>query len=68
MNNYMSLERLKRQQGAAIVEYTLVTAVIAAALLTPVNDQGVNAIGLLIDAFKQSHAHYIHGMSYPTAN
>ncbi|MDB6063403.1 MAG: hypothetical protein JWM78_3506 [Verrucomicrobiaceae bacterium] len=57
---------MKKQQGVTMVEYLVVAAAMAIALLIPVpNGGGKNATQLLMDAIKENHHAYLWGMSMP---
>ena len=57
---------MKKQRGVTLIEYLVVAAAMAIALLMPVPDAGgKNATQLLMDAIKENHHGYLWGMSMP---
>jgi len=57
---------MKKQRGVTMIEYLVVSAAMAVALLVPVPDSnGKNATQLLMDAIKENHHAYLWGMSMP---
>ncbi|MDY6929655.1 MAG: hypothetical protein SWN10_21470 [Pseudomonadota bacterium] len=53
------------QSGASTVEYLVATAVVVAMLFLPVPGHSESVMEMMIQGFKDSHHHYVWGMSYP---
>lgn len=53
------------QRGAGIVEYSMITFILLAALLTPWSDDK-NPIEMVIEAVKKQHAAFLYTASVPT--
>jgi len=61
---------MKKQKGAAMVEYTVVAMIMVAILFTPVprslGGDGVRStVEMLTDSFKENYSGYAWGMSVP---
>lgn len=54
-----------RQSGVTTAEYLVVTVVVIAMLFLPVPGHGESVMDMMIQGFKDSHHHYVWGMSYP---
>jgi len=54
----------RKQKGASMAEYIIVSLALVAALLVPVRN-GQSSVELLIEAFKTNHSGYVWGMSVP---
>lgn len=53
------------QSGASTAEYLVVMIVIVAMLFVPIPGQNESVMEMMIQGFKDSHHHYVWGMSYP---
>jgi len=53
------------QSGASTAEYLVVMIVVVAMLFVPIPIQNESVMEMMIQGFKDSHHHYVWGMSYP---
>ena len=54
-----------QQSGASTVEYLVATIVVVAMLFLPVPGYSESVMEMMVQGFKDSHHHYVWGMSYP---
>ena len=60
-----TLSRRRSQVGASTVEYLVATIVVVAMLFLPIPGYGESVVEMMVQGFKDSHHHYVWGMSYP---
>lgn len=53
------------QSGASTAEYLVAMIVVVAMLFLPIPGQSESVMEMMIQGFKDSHHHYVWGMSYP---
>jgi hypothetical protein len=53
------------QSGASTAEYLVVMIVTVAMLFLPIPGQNESVMEMMVQGFKDSHHHYVWGMSYP---
>ncbi len=53
------------QSGASTIEYLVAMIVVVAMLFLPIPGENASVMEMMVQGFKDSHHHYVWGMSYP---
>ncbi len=53
------------QSGASTAEYLVAMIVVVAMLFLPIPGENASVMEMMVQGFKDSHHHYVWGMSYP---